>query len=483
MYWLRAKIHPTWHFTAACMGILVGITAAQWWNSFAEIIWLFVGLICYVLAGAAGRRWLLAVAVLGGGLIGLWRGAVDQQALTAYASLYGKHVALTGKVADDSDTNSRGQATLRLQNVSLDGHQLPGNLWVSAPLQQSTNLQRSDTVRLDGKLQPGFGSYPAGMIDTNFQLVTREQPGDVALAMRNGFSQAVTAAIHEPAASLGIGYLLGQKRGLPGDLATALQVAGLTHIVVASGYNLTILVRLGRRLFEKISKYLSALTGIGLIVGFVAITGLSPSMTRAGLVAGLGLWAWYYGRKFHPVTLLGFAAAVTVLFNPSYAWGNIGWQLSFAAFAGVMIVAPLLTAYFFGVDRPPGIVQIMFETFSAQLATLPIILFIFGKFSAIAIVSNLIILPFVPLAMLLTFGAGLAALVAPTWATIAGWPAQQLLDAMIAIIKWCADIPWAQVDWRLSVGGVVVWYVLIGFSCWYMWRASGYKLCNASIIE
>lgn len=483
MYWLRIKIHPTWYFTASCMGVLVGITAAQWWNSFAEIIWLFVGLICCVLAGAAGRRWLLAVAVLGGGLIGLWRGSIDQQALTTYAPLYGKHVELTGRVVDDSDTNSRGQTTLRLQNVTMEGHGLVGNVWVSTPTPLAANVQRSDTVRVDGKLQLGFGSYPASMVDTKFQLVAREQPGDVALTARNGFSQAVSTAIHEPAASLGIGYLLGQKRGLPDDLATALQVAGLTHIVVASGYNLTILVRLGRRLFEKISKYLSALTGIGLIASFIAITGLSPSMTRAGLVAGLGLWAWYYGRKFHPVTLLSFAAAVTVLFNPSYAWGNVGWQLSFAAFAGVMIVAPLLTAYFFGTERPPSIVQILGETFSAQIATLPIILFIFGKFSAIAIISNLIILPFVPLAMLLTFIAGLTALVVPAWATIVGWPAQLLLDTMIAVIRWCADIPWALVEWRLPLAGVIGWYVALVLACWHMQRASGYKLRNASIVE
>jgi hypothetical protein len=90
-----------------------------------------------------------------------------------------------------------------------------------------------------------------------------------------------------------------------------------------------------------------------MILSFMAITGWSASMTRAGLVAGLSLWAWYYGRKFHPVTLLAIAASVTATVYPPYAWGDIGWALSFAAFAGVMIIAPIVTSYFFGSEKVP----------------------------------------------------------------------------------------------------------------------------------
>ncbi len=73
---------------------------------------------------------------------------------------------------------------------------------------------------------------------------------------------------------------------------------------------------------------------------------MSPSMSRAGLVAGLSLLAWYYGRRIHPLVLLPLAMAITVMVQPSYAWGDLGWQLSFAAFAGVLIGAPLIQAYF-----------------------------------------------------------------------------------------------------------------------------------------
>jgi competence protein ComEC len=185
--------------------------------------------------------------------------------------------------------------------------------------------------------------------------------------VRDDFADHVRKAVDEPAASLGIGYLLGQKSALPPELVEALTVAGLTHIVVASGYNLTILVRLARRAFARVSKYLATLSGGVLIVGFIAMTGASPSMVRAGLVASLSMLAWYYGRKFHPVTLLALVAAATVLVNPSYAWGNLGWELSFAAFAGVMIVAPLLQAYFYGNEKPRLVPQILGEMLKKRL--------------------------------------------------------------------------------------------------------------------
>jgi competence protein ComEC len=266
-------------------------------------------------------------------------------------------------------------------------------------------------------------------------------------------------------------------------LVDALQIVGLTHIVVASGYNLTILVRLSRRLFVKVSKYLSALTSVGLIVGFLAITGLSPSMTRAGLVALLSLWAWYYGRKFHPVTLLAFAAATTVLYNPSYVWGDIGWSLSFAAFAGVMVVAPLMQSYFYGNEEPPFVQKIIGETVSAQLATAPIILVAFGQFSNIAILSNLLILPFIPVTMFLVFIAGIGSYIVPAFSSVVGWPAETVLNAMIFVIDKTSEVEWAQSKWQISILGAIGIYVIIGLACAYMQYKTRYKLYQANIVE
>lgn len=480
MYRLTGRVHATWHFTAACFGVVAGVACAQVWSGFAHWGWLAVGFAMIVFS--LWKRWrvLLVVAFVAGATIGLCRGSGDQSDIARLASIYGEHVVVTGTVKDDVEQNPRGQSVMRLGDIRVGDSPVTGTIY--ATTKTSADIKRSDTVVLDGRLDEGFGSFVATMYSAKLVKVTREAGKDPLLSTRDGLAESVRESVDEPSASLGIGYLFGQKRALPPDLQEALMIAGLTHIVVASGYNLTILVRLTRRLFARLSKYLAMLMSGSLVVGFIAMTGLSPSMTRAGIVSGLALWAWYYGRKFHPVTLLGVASAATVIWNPSFAWGDVGWLLSFAAFAGVMLVAPLMKAYFYGKERQGTVSQILFETVSAQLATAPIILVVFGQFSNVAILGNLLILPFIPLAMLLTAIAAVGGML-PAWADVAGWPAQALLGAMIAVVEWCASLPWAQMEVSFPWWGVVAWYGAVALGFVYVWRVTGYKLRDSSIVE
>ena len=307
-------------------------------------------------------------------------------------------------------------------------------------------------------------------------------PGDVAVNVRDWFAERVRAHVPAPEVDLGLGYLLGLRRALPTDLAEALKIAGLTHVIVASGYNLTILVRLSRRLFVRISKYLSMLSSVGMILAFMAVTGLSPSMSRAGLVAGLSLAAWYYGRTVHPFVLLPFSAAITLLINPQFGWGDLGWQLSFASFAGVIILAPLLQRYFFGEKEPGTVRQILGETLSAQIMTLPLILLAFGMLSNVALIANMLILPFVPLAMLLVFLVGVCSGV-PFVADVLTVPTTWLLKYMTSVAQWLADQPWAQSEIAISGVTALVAYVGLALAIWWMARQTKFRFGEVNIVE
>src|SRR3990167_9762736 len=217
---------------------------------------------------------------------------------------------MTGLVSEDADTGRRGELVLRLSNLEVGGHVIAGKSWVS--IMTDAEIKRGDHVVVDGKMSERFGSFSSAIYRAKLLTVQRPEPGDIARQVRDWFADTVRRAIPDPQAALGIGYLVGQRRALPPELDEALQIAGLTHVVVASGYNLTILVRLARRLFVRVSKYLALLSASMMVLAFMAVTGASPSMSRAGLVAGLSLAAWYYGRSFHPLVLLPFAAALTV---------------------------------------------------------------------------------------------------------------------------------------------------------------------------
>ncbi len=482
LWQLTRRIHVSWLIAIVSIGIVIGVALVPLLDRamFGLSVWLLVGLGLVVLGCWRRSTYLVPVIFAGGLLVGLWRGSVLDSELHIYSHLHGRSLTISGIVKDDPDKDRGGETVLRLGDISVDGHEIAGSAWVS--LQTKADVKRGDIVTASGTMTPGFGSFASSMYRAKLQKVERPEPGDVARQARDGFADNVRQAIDEPQSSLGLGYLVGQRRDLPPELDEALVIAGLTHIVVASGYNLTILVRFARRLFVKISKYLATLSAAVMIGSFVAITGASPSMTRGGLVAGLSLAAWYYGRRVHPLVLLPFAAAITVLINPSFAWNDLGWQLSFAAFAGVMILAPLLQRYFFG-NKEPGVMrQIFGETISASIVTLPILVVAFGQFSNVALFANLAVLPLVPLAMLLTFIAGLGAMIAPFAAQFIGLPAELLLGYMITAAQYFAGLPWALSTLEAQPWMAWIAYAVIGGICVYLWKVTNYDLRDSNIV-
>lgn len=476
-WWLRQSVHSSWGIAALCAAFVVGV----WLALYLRVpIWLGAAAFPFaVLSFYRLRMYIVPIVFIAGLSIGLGYGSASLGERDTYKDYIGLVIELAGKVKEDPSSTSSGQLSLQLDSVTINGVHLPGSVLVSVA---KSDIKRGDIVSVQSIVKEGFGSFPISMSRATILSIVRPLPGDIGRVVRDWFADKVRASIPEPQASLGIGFLTGQKSALPEDLSDALKVAGLTHIVVASGYNLTILVRMARRLFVRISKYLAAVSSGVMITMFMAITGLSPSMTRAGLVSGLSLLAWYYGHRFHPLVLLPFAAAITVAIQPSYVWGDLGWQLSFAAFAGVMIVAPLLQKYFYG-EKEPGILrQILGETISAHIVTIPIIAIGFGVISNVAIIANLLVVPFVPIAMLLTFICGMWSIFALPFSWLVATPTTWLLTYMTNVATFVSELSWAQSEIQLEswMWGVYVLAIVIG--CIWMTRATKYDLRKANPI-
>ncbi len=476
------EVHISWLVAGWCLGVVIGVISSMNlpYGLFSGIGWLLVGILILVPIIKNQRMWMVAIVLISGIFIGLWRGGVGQIGLDYYQQIIGSQVEISGKVTEDPDIDKRNQTVLRLDNVVMNGRELPGKIWVV--LVKNDVIRRSDIVTVKGKMTDGFGAFAGSIYRAEIVNVERPVPGDVAVGMRDWFAERVRGEVPEPQADLGLGFLLGMRRALPPELAEALKVAGLTHVIVASGYNLTILVRLSRRLFVKSSKYLSMLSSVAMILAFMAVTGFSPSMSRAGLVAGLSLAAWYYGRKIHPFVLLPFSAAITLLINPQFGWNDLGWQLSFMSFMGVIILAPLLQKYFFGDKEQGSFRQILGETLSAQIMTLPLIVLTFGLLSNVALIANMLILPFVPMAMLLTFLVGIFAgvpIVADLLAKLAEW----LLGCMIWVADWLANQSWAQMEVQISGFSAVIMYMVLGLAIFYMARKTKFKFGEVNVIE
>ncbi len=481
--WLTKKTHISWFICALSLGIIIGTALCLIIKSafFDSPEWyIVVGSLLFI-ALLRRPKILLSLAFAAGLLTGLTRGNMVVQDFAEYRPYYGQQIILSGNVTEDVTYGERVDQRIRIRNVEINNKHLDGEVWTS--VLGKSDIKRGDKVKLSGILLKGFGNLQASMFRAEVEAVSRPHPGDIGRQFRDWFAGGIARAIPEPQVSLGAGYLLGQKSALPETLEEQIRITGLTHVVVASGYNLMILVVFARRILSRVSKYLATLAGGMMIAGFMLITGLSPSMSRAGLVAGLGLLAWYYGRKLHPVILLSFAAAATLLFRPAYIWGDIGWYLSFAAFAGILLLAPLLHRYFWG-DRKPGVIRELFiATLSAQIMTLPIIVYVFGQYSPYALLANILVLPVVPFAMLFVFIAGAGSLLIPGMAHIFGLPATALLTYSTFIIEKIAAFPGAAGEMKFSSNLLIASYVLGLSTIIYLYYKTKYNFRSGKNIS
>lgn len=477
----KNKIHSSWLVAWASIGTLVGIAAVGLLPSRLHgLAWLVLALGLVCLAFFNSRNAGLLIAIIAGLILGLYRGSAAMQDLSGYKVYFGREVVLVGQLSEDASQSSSGQQRLKLKNVIVEGNNLPGEIWVS--LKTVSQVKRSDKVILSGTISEGFGNFAASMYGADLQEIIRSGHVDPARDVRDWFADKIRLSIPEPQASLGIGFLVGQKSSLPEEILKNLQILGLTHIIVASGYNLTILVRLTRKTFARVSKYMATVSALGLTACFVAVTGFSPSMTRASLITTISLLAWYFGRSVHPFVLLSFVAGITAFINPSYVWGDLGWYLSFAAFGGVIVLSPLLLAYFWGSKKPGSIMQIVMETTSAQIMTLPIIAIAFGQVALLAIPANVAILPFIPITMLLTFVAGVGAIVAPVVAHVFGWPAGSLLGYMTKMSDWLSGLPLAMQEFGFNTLTIVFYYALVLLGIILLKRATKHKFIDDNIV-
>ncbi len=440
--------------TIFCLAVLGGIGVSRKFNPEITGYW-FLALPLLVSLKYKNFTSIFTVMVLGLA-VGLWRGSSYMQYVYQLNSLNGKKITMQVKATTDAVYSTRSQIEFISTDAQFsDGKSLKGNFKISGfgvPM-----VYRGDIVKVSGKFYTMRGTNQGRISYAQLQRMGSSQSPINDFTRK--FDAGMQSALPEPQASFALGLLIGQRTTLPKTITAQLTAVGLVHIVAVSGYNLTILVRgIGR--VKLGSKYQKLVISLGLIVGFVLITGFSASIVRAAIVSILGLWAWYYGRRLKPLLLISFAAALTALWNPFYIWSDLGWYLSFLAFFGVLVIAPLIASRFFK-TQPKILTMVLLETLAAEIMTLPLILMTFSQLSLVALLANVLVVPLVPPAMLFSAAAGLSGAFLPA---IAGWvalPARLVLTYMLDVISILSGIPSVLLHRSISLAAMIVFYICV----------------------
>ncbi len=284
-------------------------------------------------------------------------------------------------------------------------------------------------------------------------------------------ADTINSLLPEPQASLLVGMLFGVKTFMPNQFYDDLIITGTLHVIALSGMNISIIIRLlfdfFGRMLGKVAGVLLTLLGIG---GFVWVVGPSPTIVRASLMGSLTVLAILTGRRNIPLLALGLSAVAMILFDWSL-WKNISFQLSFLATLGIILftgkrvlsmsnfehsiaskpvegVSEQLPEYMKISHGHSNLLNRMTSSFvllvkedlritlSAQVFTLPVILYHFHRISLISPIANVATGWLVPPIMYIGF---LMLLLAPLFRPL-GYIVALVVWVPLTIFIWVVEL-------------------------------------------
>ncbi len=277
----------------------------------------------------------------------------------------------------------------------------------------------------------------------------------VLVGVRDSIVERIFLALPEPHGSLLAGILLGNRVKLDRDLLEVFRLVGLSHIIAVSGYNLTILTANIRSILRPaLGRKLTLAVAAIAVVSFVLLSGAPPSIIRAAVMAGILLWGEYLGRPQRSLGALALAAGVIVLFQPKIIF-DVGFQLSIAATYGLIRLAPVITSALERFKMPQWLKLILGETLAATIMTAPLIMAVFERLAIVSPLSNILVVPLIPLLMALGIGSVVLLFIVPPigkLAVLLCWP----------ILHWIILVGQTLSGWHFSSTNVTLSAILSG---------------------
>ena len=295
-------------------------------------------------------------------------------------------------------------------------------------------------------------------------------------------SEIINDILPEPEASLLNGILLGIRSGIPSELYEEFNKTGASHVIVISGSNIALVMALlllvGQRL---VGKRYAAIIAIGGIILYTVLVGADASVTRAALMGSIYAGAIFFGRSNNVTNALFVAAFIMTIVNPLVLW-DVGFQLSFMATFGLILLVPLLeqhTSQLLGQTWSKQAFQsfislireVILVTIAAQIMVTPLLLYHFDRLTVVGLLTNLLIVPVQPLVMIFGTLATVGGIIYSGFGQILGWFVWLPLTWTVSIVRWTAGFAWAEVELpEFPLWLMILCYACIATTIWWLYR-------------
>jgi len=507
-------IESFWRRRPACWVVLLlsaGILLAEIVRPSTRL--LIGGLVAFPVLALFFRRrvlssvklclWCLAIMHLGLTVSSVRRHEIEADLLNPGSR--GDRISFEGTIESQPETRkSRIDVEVLTSRVYRDGvgQLLSRRLLVQIPTRANRlapdSLAVGDVVQIVGTLEPFPGARNPGEFDYGRFLalngirgfvVADDSAGVMILArdVRTSFDHLVGRSrkaiyqlfdrYHHPEES---SFLKGVVFGYRGDLSAEVKQSfietGTIHILAVSGSNVAVVTLIFFSLigFLRIPHRLSTgFTLLGLL-WYMVITGLSPSVIRATIMAGAILLGTVLGRRGDIYNSLASAALLMLLWDPLYLY-DVGFQLSFAAVLSIVVFYPKLEHHIEslrgGVVERWKILPVLklgAVSVAAQIGTLPFSAFYFGRVSLIAVVANLVVVPLSGINTLLGFATIVSSSMSDQIASCYAALNDLLVSFLLQFVLWNSKLPGASL--QVSGYGVfsAAFYYLFVFALFFL---------------
>lgn len=423
------------------------------------------------------RLWLPLIGFLGLTLLlGAFRlkTSFPNQKENYIGKFYGQKMEIQGAVVKEPDIRSKQI------NLTISPEGFVGNILVNAG--RYPEYQYGDLLKISGKLEEPFESEEfsyknylsrydtyALMRFPKIEKLAYDKGNPVTavlLRIKAKFQEVLSKSLPEPHNALMLGLILGLKKALPQDLKEALIIAGVSHIVVISGYNISIITKniLKTRAWwgRRVAFWLSLLV----VLAFVVMTGAEASVIRAAVMGLLLAIALNVGRIYQAANALVFAGALMVALSPKILRFDTGFQLSFLATLGLIYLTPMFERWLAFLPDILGFRTNLSSTLGAQIFTLPLLVYYFDRISVFALPANVLILWVIPYTMFFGFFTSLLGVIYLPLAKLLAGIVWLFLEYQIRVIEFFAHLPLSSASVKINTPLILIFYLLLVFGLW-----------------
>lgn len=285
------------------------------------------------------------------------------------------------------------------------------------------------------------------------------------LSAKNSSISKIKSQLVDPQSSLLIGMLLGTKT-FSEELNNNFRKAGLSHIVVLSGYNITIVAESVLKVFSFLPKNFSlGFSALGIIL-FSIMVGGSSTVIRASIMALILIFGRVIRRDYNIGRALFVAGFIMVLINPKILVFDVSFQLSFLATLALVYLSPFLASKLKITDKF-GLREIVASTLATQIFVFPLLITKMETVSVVSIFTNLLVLPLVPTIMFL----GFLLIVFGFISKILAWPfmflSWILLSFVLLVVSLFSSLPISAIPTN-SFFQISVFVIYIFFGIWFV---------------